>query len=140
MFSLLREGICQVQQGVCPENILVMTFTAASANEFRVRVAKALGKTGKLVAERLTVSTYHSFCLCLWREHQQVNIVSDSASYVAVHLLSLFIICRQCAAVLSESVQENAPDFVIYTEAAQRRVVATALAEFNAEGEQVLTD
>ena len=47
-----------------------MTFTAASANEFRIRVAKAVGKAA---ATELVVSTYHSWCLCLWREHSPLG-------------------------------------------------------------------
>ena len=52
--------------GVDPSSILAMTFTNKAAGEMRERVAKLVGDGP---AERLTVGTFHSYCLRLLRNH-----------------------------------------------------------------------
>ncbi|MCI0692690.1 UvrD-helicase domain-containing protein [candidate division KSB1 bacterium] len=58
---------------VKPEEILAITFTNKAAEEMRQRVAKLVGSAAKM-----TVGTFHAFCLGLLREHhQQANLPRD---------------------------------------------------------------
>ena len=77
-----------VAKKVSARNILAMTFTNKAAREMRERVA---GLVGAATAKELTVSTFHSFCVRVLREHAETlglsprfSICDDSDQLTAV--------------------------------------------------------
>lgn len=56
-----------IKNGTNPERILALTFSDAAANEMKNRLDKELGKLDSGVL----ISTYHSFCLNIIKNHPQ---------------------------------------------------------------------
>lgn len=61
-----RIGYIIAQKAAKPEQILAVTFTNKAAGEMRERVAELIGKPK---SQKVTISTFHSFCLKILREH-----------------------------------------------------------------------
>lgn len=55
-----------LQQGVSPGQIAAMTFTNKAAREMAVRISELVGPAR---SKGLSISTFHSFCLKILREH-----------------------------------------------------------------------
>ncbi|CAN4123464.1 unnamed protein product [Withania somnifera] len=66
--TMVGRVLMLLHKGICPSNILAMTFTTAAASEMRERIGRVAGKTA---AKELTISTFHSFSLQLCRMHAE---------------------------------------------------------------------
>lgn len=65
-FTIIARTKYMICEGINPEHILLFTFTNKAAREIKERIAKAVGSD---VASRITVGTYHSFCLRLLKRY-----------------------------------------------------------------------
>jgi DNA helicase-2/ATP-dependent DNA helicase PcrA len=63
-----RIGFLVMRHNVMPENILGLTFTRNAAEEMRLRLVPVLGE----LAQRVTLSTIHSFCHYLLRSEGKI--------------------------------------------------------------------
>ena len=68
-FCLTCRAGNMIHQGISPENILMLTFTNKAAREMKDRIGRFLGED---VANRLTASTFHSFCVMMLRKFHKV--------------------------------------------------------------------
>lgn len=66
--STIEERICWLlATDVPPESIYVVSFTRASAQDLRQRIAKYCNENGQTNADQVSVSTLHSLCLRVLR-------------------------------------------------------------------------
>lgn len=74
-----RVAHLQVNERVGTSNMLALTFTRLAAQEMRTRVATLIGDE---LARKLTVGTFHSFCVQVLRKHaERVGLERDFSIY-----------------------------------------------------------
>jgi len=79
-----RIGFLVTRHNVMPENILGLTFTRNAAEEMRLRLIPVLGE----LAQRVTLSTIHSFCHYLLRSEGKVfEIISGKEQISMIRYL-----------------------------------------------------
>ena len=62
-----------IEDGIDPKSILLFTFTRKGAEEIKERVIRQIGDRGR----KVTVGTYHSFCVRLLRRYVDVLNIWD---------------------------------------------------------------
>ena len=71
---LITRTAYMLQNGIKPENILLVTFTNKAANEMKERIKNWIGEPG----ENVTACTFHSFCsLILRRFYKEAGLSVD---------------------------------------------------------------
>ncbi|MEO9173899.1 MAG: UvrD-helicase domain-containing protein [Gaiellales bacterium] len=67
---LVERAVREIENGVDPESVFVVTFTERAASELAERMRARLQSVGlQALAERISVSTIHSLCGSILREH-----------------------------------------------------------------------
>jgi DNA helicase-2/ATP-dependent DNA helicase PcrA len=88
------------EKGIAPDNILAITFTNKAAKEMQERVRQLLGHTDSPP----WVSTFHSFCLRLLRQH--IGALGFSKDFVICDGQDQLSLIKQC--MKSASMNEDA--------------------------------
>ena len=89
--TLVNRIAYMVDNGVLPENILLLTFTNAAADNMKVRASKLSNpECGKV-----TASTYHSFCADILRKYgTKVGLSKDFVIITPNEELEAFKLCK----------------------------------------------
>lgn len=64
-----------LQEGILPENILLLTFTNKAANEMKERIASFIGEE---VGNKVLACTFHSFCSKFLRKYSRMAGIKNS--------------------------------------------------------------
>lgn len=91
--TLMARTAYMLQQGIAPENILLLTFTNKAARELKTRLIEATGSKSQLVM----ASTFHSFCLWCFRKYGKLFglpafrvIDTDDDKILLRHVMQLY--------------------------------------------------
>lgn len=133
--TLMARTAYMLQEGIAPENILLLTFTNKAARELKNRLIEATGSKSQLV----TASTFHSFCLMCFRKYCKVFdfpayrvIDTDDDKVLLRHVMQLYqdeigvskqrrkeyptvnnlLNCMELAANKCESVEDTMQDYM----------------------------
>lgn len=89
--TLVNRIAYMVDNGILPENILLMTFTNAAADNMKLRASKLSNpECGKV-----TASTYHSFCADILRKYgTKVGLSKDFVIITPNEELEAFKLCK----------------------------------------------
>jgi DNA helicase-2/ATP-dependent DNA helicase PcrA len=100
---LVRSGAAQ------PENLLVTTFTNKTALELKDRIQRRLPKVN---VELMQVSTLHSFCAFLLRQHAEVSRLPENFRILDEDSQRLFVYANRRELGLAEIVKGRPAEFL----------------------------
>ena len=75
----VRIGAILLERDVNPSNILCLTYTDAGASEMRSRLSRFIGPA----AFDIQISTFHSFCMKIMREHSELFAIREDAQNIS---------------------------------------------------------
>lgn len=91
--TLMARTAYMLQEGIAPENILLLTFTNKAARELKTRLIDVTGSK----SQSITASTFHSFCLLCFRNYGRVFnfpayrvIDTDDDKVLLHHIMRLY--------------------------------------------------
>jgi DNA helicase-2/ATP-dependent DNA helicase PcrA len=108
---LTHKVLYLIEQGVNPENILMVTFTNKAANEMKERMKKFFFIKGQSAINYPTVSTFHSLCAKMLRmEGEFIGIPKNFLIYDTQDQKDTI---KECFNLLNISIKEYKPNSVL---------------------------